>query len=121
MMPVYVRRLFFAILIYLSAGIALRKQTVDLSKTDQSKSAQSKPNQSKPNQDDPLARPKKSQKPGKIENAYKRWRDDDVVDIITPEELAAFNKLSNDAERDSFVEAFWRRRESYAGHGRERI
>jgi GWxTD domain-containing protein len=106
MMPVHVRRLVFAILICVSAGIALQAQTVDAKKPDQSKSAQGKPAQ-----DDPLARPKKSQKPGKIENAYKKWRDDDVVDIITPEELAAFNKLSNDAERDSFVEAFWRRRD----------
>src|SRR5262249_46172556 len=44
-------------------------------------------------------------------NAYKRWRDEEVKDIITPEEEAAFNKLTNDAERQSFVEAFWLRRD----------
>ena len=60
---------------------------------------------------DPLARPRKRQNPTKTENAYKKWRDDDVKDIITAEELSAFNKLSNDMERDNFIEAFWRRRD----------
>ncbi|HEY2390017.1 MAG TPA: GWxTD domain-containing protein [Candidatus Angelobacter sp.] len=101
MMPAYVRRLIFTTFISLAAGIALQAQTLDRGMPAQSKSAQ----------DDPLVGPKKSQKPGKMESPYRKWRDDDVADIITSEELAAFNKLSNDAERDNFVEAFWRRRD----------
>ena len=31
--------------------------------------------------------------------------------IITDEERAAFKQLSNDEERDQFIEAFWQRRD----------
>jgi GWxTD domain-containing protein len=66
----------------------------------------------KATQEDPLARPKKQQKPvAKTETAYKKWLDEDVKDIITPEEESAFRKLTNDSERQNFVEAFWRRRD----------
>lgn len=64
----------------------------------------------KSQQSDPLARPRKSHKQ-KMERAYRKWIDDEVRDIITPEEQAAFYKLSNDSERASFVEAFWKRRD----------
>jgi GWxTD domain-containing protein len=60
---------------------------------------------------DPLNRPRKTQDWRKTEADHKRWLDVDVRDIITPEEEAAFKKLSNSAERDNFIEAFWRRRD----------
>ena len=68
---------------------------------------------------DPLKRPpnekiKKNQKKAlKIElsKPYKKWLDEDVVWIITDEERAAFKQLSNDEERDNFIEAFWQRRD----------
>lgn len=68
---------------------------------------------------DPLKRPpsekqKKQQKKGlKIEltKQYKKWLDEDVVWIISDEERAAFKQLSNDEERDQFIEAFWQRRD----------
>ncbi|HXX27703.1 MAG TPA: GWxTD domain-containing protein [Terriglobales bacterium] len=41
---------------------------------------------------------------------YKKWLDEDVVYIITDEERKAFRQLSNDEERDQFIEAFWQRR-----------
>ena len=41
---------------------------------------------------------------------YKRWLDQDVVWIITPEERRAFLGLSNDQERDEFIRQFWVRR-----------
>jgi GWxTD domain-containing protein len=41
---------------------------------------------------------------------YKKWLDEDVVYIITDEERKAFRQLSNDEERDNFIEAFWQRR-----------
>lgn len=42
---------------------------------------------------------------------YKRWIDEDVRWIITDEELAAWKKLTTDAQRDPFIEAFWARRD----------
>src|SRR5450631_4254482 len=41
----------------------------------------------------------------------KKRIDEDVVWIITDEERAAFKQLSNDEERDNFIEAFWQRRD----------
>jgi len=68
---------------------------------------------------DPLKRPmteqekKKSSKALKQElsSTYKKWLNQDVVYIITPEEKAAFKALSNDEERDQFIEQFWLRRD----------
>jgi len=45
-----------------------------------------------------------------LKGPYKRWLDQDVRWIITPEERKAFLELSNDEERDAFIEQFWRRR-----------
>lgn len=60
------------------------------------------------NQVDPLQRPKVKKK--KTEDAYKIWADE-VKLIITPEELAAFRRLTNDSERANFVEIFWQHRD----------
>jgi GWxTD domain-containing protein len=45
-----------------------------------------------------------------LHGIYKKWVDEDVHWIITDQELKAFKSLSNDEERDSFIEAFWQRR-----------
>jgi len=66
---------------------------------------------------DPLKRPltekqkKQNSKSLKIElsKTYKKWLDEDVRWIITDEEQKAFKLLSNDEERDQFIEAFWQR------------
>lgn len=68
---------------------------------------------------DPLKRPVTEKERKKNERAlkqelskpYKKWLDEDVVYIITDEERAAFKQLSNDEERDNFIEAFWQRRD----------
>jgi GWxTD domain-containing protein len=68
---------------------------------------------------DPLKRPtseKQRQKNSRglkqeLSKTYKKWLDEDVVWIITDEERAAFKQLSNDEERDNFIEAFWQRRD----------
>src|SRR5271165_3463844 len=68
---------------------------------------------------DPLKRPidakkKKQQQRDfskEIKGPYKKWLDEDVRWIITDEERAAFKQLSNDEERDNFIEAFWQRRD----------
>ncbi len=45
-----------------------------------------------------------------LKGAYKTWLNQDVVYIITDEEARAFKALSNDEERDAFIEQFWLRR-----------
>ncbi len=45
-----------------------------------------------------------------LSKTYKKWLDEDVPYIITPQERKAFLMLSNDEERDQFIEAFWQRR-----------
>ena len=45
-----------------------------------------------------------------VRGAYKTWLDQDVRWIITDQELQAFKSLTNDEERDQFIEAFWQRR-----------
>jgi GWxTD domain-containing protein len=75
--------------------------------------------QSAPDAADPLKRPidaKKKRQQMKdyskeIKGSYKKWLDEDVVWIISDEERAAFKQLSNDEERDNFIEAFWQRRD----------
>ena len=47
---------------------------------------------------------------GEIHGAYKSWLEQDVPYIITDEETRAFKTLSNDEERDAFIEQFWLRR-----------
>jgi GWxTD domain-containing protein len=67
---------------------------------------------------DPLKRPLsdkekfKQQKAlkGELHGEYKKWVDEDVRWIITDEELQAFKSLSNDEERETFIENFWLRR-----------
>jgi GWxTD domain-containing protein len=68
---------------------------------------------------DPLKRPANEKQRKRNERAlkqelsktYKKWLDEDVAYIITDEERAAFKQLSNDEERDNFIEAFWQRRD----------
>ena len=67
---------------------------------------------------DPLKRPmsdkeKRDQQKAlrqELKGVYKKWVDEDVRWIITDQELQAFRSLSNDEERDQFIENFWLRR-----------
>ncbi|HKM90428.1 MAG TPA: GWxTD domain-containing protein [Candidatus Acidoferrales bacterium] len=45
-----------------------------------------------------------------LETPYRKWLEEDVVYIITPEERRAFLQLSTNEEREQFIENFWRRR-----------
>ncbi len=45
-----------------------------------------------------------------LKGPYKKWANEDVRWIITDQELKAFKSLSNDEERDAFIEQFWQRR-----------
>jgi GWxTD domain-containing protein len=68
---------------------------------------------------DPLKRPvsasvrKEQAKKFKAEvgKTYKKWLDEDVRWIISDEEKRTFMQLSNDEERDQFIEQFWLRRD----------
>jgi GWxTD domain-containing protein len=97
------------------------KPAVDATGAMPAQTAQAQTPQAQPAADagDPLKRPtnekvkKRNEKALKIElsKTYKRWLEEDVVWIITDEERAAFKQLSNDEERDNFIEAFWQRRD----------
>ena len=45
-----------------------------------------------------------------LDSQYKKWLNEDVVYIITPEERRSFLHLSTNEEREQFIEAFWQRR-----------
>jgi len=45
-----------------------------------------------------------------IHGAYRTWLEQDVAYIISDEERKAFKSLSNDEEREAFIENFWLRR-----------
>jgi GWxTD domain-containing protein len=70
-------------------------------------------------QTDPLKRPitQKQKKQNskslrhELSKTDKDWLDKDVVWIITDEERKAFMMLSNDEERENFIESFWQRRD----------
>jgi GWxTD domain-containing protein len=94
-----------------SSSTAAQPQTIH----DDGKVVQTPPVEEKP---DPLKRrlsdrdEASRRKAAKIEikGEYKKWLDEDVRWIITDEEVKAFKNLSNDEERDQFIEQFWLRR-----------
>ncbi len=45
-----------------------------------------------------------------LDSQYRKWLDEDVVYIISPEERSSFLHLSTNEEREQFIEAFWQRR-----------
>jgi GWxTD domain-containing protein len=45
-----------------------------------------------------------------LSSQYKKWLDEDVVYIITPEERHVFLQLATNEEREQFIESFWQRR-----------
>jgi GWxTD domain-containing protein len=67
---------------------------------------------------DPLKRPRSDKEQiqaqhalrQELKGAYKNWLDQEVPYIISDEERKAFKSLSNDEERDAFIEQFWQRR-----------
>src|SRR5580698_7799285 len=110
--------LFFAsLLLLVGPGTSALAQTSNTGATDQPTAGSPAP-QAVPGVD-PLKRPisekqkKENAKGLKIElgKTYKKWLDEDVAWIITDEERRAFKQLSNDEERDQFIEAFWQRRD----------
>ncbi len=69
--------------------------------------------QSQPEQAKKAAKAKqKSEKDlyNELNSQYKKWLNEDVIYIITPEERRSFLHLSTNEEREQFIEAFWQRR-----------
>ncbi|MFC5861931.1 GWxTD domain-containing protein [Acidicapsa dinghuensis] len=72
----------------------------------------------KPEGVDPLKRPlsdkqkitRQKELHQELSDTYKTWLNQDVAYIISDEERKAFKNLSNDEERDAFIENFWQRR-----------
>lgn len=54
---------------------------------------------------------KEARQKRELQSGWKKWESEDVAWIITDEERKALHGLSNDEERDQFVEQFWRRRD----------
>src|ERR1035437_2082800 len=119
-MKLRVFRLFFSLLLAgtVATGLAVAQSstpsTGDKPGTPPDQAAKgtdaSAPGQTGNQQVDPLKRPqtekqkKASSKALKQElsSTYKKWLNEDVRYIMTPEEMAAFKQLSNDEERDQF-------------------
>jgi GWxTD domain-containing protein len=102
-------------LITLAAG-ALVLQPIGYVRASQDQDQQSQPAQQ--DQQDQKS-PKKSGKEKakndnqlkkELESPYRKWLDEDVVYIISPEERHAFLHLATNEEREQFIEAFWQRR-----------
>jgi len=128
-MKLRVFRMFFSLLLAgtVATGLAVAQSSTpsigDTSGTPPDQAAKgtdaSAPGQTGNQQVDPLKRPltekqkKASSKALKQElsSTYKKWLNEDVRYIITPEEMSAFKQLSNDEERDQFIEQFWLRRD----------
>jgi GWxTD domain-containing protein len=99
----------FLLAVLVGSGCFIVQAQEKDSKQDSSAQAQSD------GQQDPLNRPRKTDDKAaqkeKLGGVYKKWLDEDVRWIITDEELSAFKKLQNNAERDTFIEGFWQRRD----------
>ncbi len=106
---------FLTVLVWLLGSYAAAQQ----SKSDNGNQAASDSSQGQGQEADPLKRSitEKQKKQNakslkqELSKTYKKWMDEDVRWIITDEERAAFKQLSNDEERDQFIEAFWQRRD----------
>jgi len=97
-----IRRKFLLVLVFFfftASGILLRAQS----------SASPQGCFDQDSKEDPLQRPlPKTKKHAKSDDeAYRKWLNEVVPDIITGEERGAFKKLANNIERDNFIENFW--------------
>jgi GWxTD domain-containing protein len=76
------------------------------------------PDQNPTQEIDPLNRPRSDEQRARdqkllrqeLSETYKKWLNEEVPYIITDEERKAFLSLSNDEEREAFIETFWQRR-----------
>ena len=69
------------------------------------------PAQQKAKKDERKEDKRKSQQEGNRAEYYKKWLQEDVLYIISEEEKKVFKDLSNEEEREKFIEQFWYRRD----------
>ena len=101
-----------------SRALAEQDKTGSSAASDQAQGSQTKVDQTEDQSGDPLKRPigekrrKENAKSFKHElsDSDKKWLNEDVRWIISDEERKAFMQLSNEEEREKFIEAFWDRR-----------
>src|SRR5581483_9293680 len=113
------RFLSVALLAVLIAGAAAAQDSNAKASETQAKATGQNAQQQNSNDTDPLKRPvpdklKKEQAKRfkqEVSQTYKKWLNEDVRWIITPEEEQAFKRLQNDEEREQFIENFWLRRD----------
>jgi GWxTD domain-containing protein len=114
------------ILLFLMAGVGatsnLYAQPPAKSHDQQSQSAQDSAKDQKNSQSQDDQNPLKRKRPAwlvrkqekayrnELKGPYKKWLNQTVRWIITDKERRAFLSLTNDEERDAFIENFWRRR-----------
>ena len=113
--------LVLSVLVFSLAGWAQSKDDAKAEDQDQTQD-QAKDSSAEPEKDpkvDPLKRPTtekqrrenaKSLK-NELSKSDKKWLNEDVSYIISDEERDAFKRLSNDEERENFIEQFWLRRD----------
>lgn len=97
-------------------GVACAQDSQDQTSSSSSSSSSSTDQSSQPQQNNN----KKNAKAAKaksdralfneLDSQYKKWLNEDVVYIISPEERRSFLHLSTNEEREQFIEAFWQRR-----------
>lgn len=59
----------------------------------------------------PLAAPAAAQDALPLSDGHRKWLEQEVLYIISDREKDAFERLQSEAEREAFIEAFWRRRD----------
>ena len=119
MMPISRRFLFTVLgcsfLILPAASLLARQQKDGAAPTD---STQAQPANDQDQDTNPLNRPlsdkelykQRKELRQELKGPYKTWLTEEVPYIITDEERKAFMTLSNDEEREAFIENFWQRR-----------
>ena len=108
-------RLLFVVL---GCGLVLTPSTKLSAQQTDNPPAQAQPSNGQNQEVDPLKRERSDKEKfaaqkavrQELKGAYKTWLDQDVSYIISDEERKAFKTLSNDEERDAFIENFWLRR-----------
>jgi len=93
-------------------GLRAQQSTADSSQAQSSDQDANDPNYDprlRPRSDEEIRKAQKAVRT-ELKGAYKTWLDQDVAYIITDEERKAFKNLSNDEEREAFIENFWQRR-----------
>jgi len=114
------RKILFAVMVAGLVSIPAMTRSVLAAPPAQPQAQQQNGNPANP--DDPNYDPRKRQRSDKdrvasqkalrqeLKGSYKTWLNQEVTYIISDEERKSFMSMSNDEERDAFIENFWLRR-----------